>query len=370
MRSGSEGKEQGMGTTLNAFDSRLTFCQQQLPSRGTIFGQTEGMKGLWQIAEKVAGASVPILIVGEKGTGKEVFARFIHSCSPGFHVPFLKWPSPVLDGRPTDEIAFCLETEALEGEEELGGNENSGRRQCTLFIDEVSEAGPERQLELLQLIQGSRPFISSDGRSIPVSLRVIATSACDLEQEVATGSFRTDLFSALSAVTLRLPPLRERKEDIPQLANYFWRIYSERFGCQPAPPGPEVIERLQQHNWPGNIRELENVMKRYVVLGAEGIKGPRRAEQPSRPVAVAPSNGHSVSLKEVTREAAQALERKIILRTLQETQWNRRRTARALNISYRALLYKIKAAGFLSEEPKGGAGADDRESLKENRNAA
>jgi two-component system, NtrC family, response regulator AtoC len=356
-----------MATTVNSFDGRLTFCQPH-PSRGTIFGQTEGMKGLWQIAEKVAGASVPILIVGEKGTGKEVFARFIHSCSPGSKAPFLKWTFPATDANTTDEIAFRLEPDGFDGGEEFGGNGNSGRPLCTLLVDEVSEAGPERQLELLQVIQGSRSFIPNDGRNIPMSLRIIATSASDLEQEVAAGSFRADLFSALCAVTLRLPPLRERKEDIPQLANYFWRTYSERFGCQPAPPGPHVIERLQQHNWPGNIRELENVMKRYVVLGAEEIKVTGSTEQPRQPLAVAPSKGHSVSLKEVTREAAQALERKIILRTLHETQWNRRRAARALNISYRALLYKIKAAGLLYEEPK--AGTSDREILKTSDNAA
>jgi two-component system response regulator AtoC len=357
-----------MGTTLNAFDGRQAFLQQ-LPSRGTIFGQTEGMKGLWQIAEKVAATSVPILIVGEKGTGKEVFARFIHCCSPGSNAPFLKWTLPVPDGRLADEIAFPLETEALEGgEEDPAGNGNSGPRMCTLFVDEVSEASPARQLELLQVIQGYRSYIASDGRNIPVSLRVIATSTRDLEQEVVAANFRADLFSALSAVTLRLPPLRERKEDIPQLANYFWRIYGERFGCQPAPPNPQVIDRLQQHNWPGNIRELENVMKRYVVLGTEGIPGTSCSEQPRRPVAVVPSNGHSVSLKEVTREAAQALERKIILRTLQETQWNRRRAARALNISYRALLYKIKAAGLISEDPK--ASPRDMRILNTSDNAA
>jgi two-component system response regulator AtoC len=360
-------RKNGMGTMLNTFDGRLTLCQA-LPSTGTIFGQTEGMRGLWQIAEKVASASVPILIVGEKGTGKEVFARFIHSCSPGSSAPFLRWTLPLPDGRAGDEIAFRLEPEGIDGEGEFRGNGNSGRRLCTLFVDEVSEAAPGRQLELLQLIQGSRSFISGDGRDIPVSLRVITTSARDLEQEVAAGNFRADLFSALSVVTLRLPPLRERKEDIPQLANYFWRIYSERFGCQLAPPSAQLIDRLQQHDWPGNIREMENVMKRYVLLGAEEINGNGHAEHHEQPVVPVPSNQHSVSLKEVTREAAQALERKIILRTLQETQWNRRRTARALKISYRALLYKIKAAGLLSEEPKDGA--RDREILKTSDNAA
>lgn len=355
-----------MGTTLKTFDGCLT-VSQPLPSRGTIFGHSETMRRLWQIAEKVAGASVPILIVGEKGTGKEVFARFIHSCSPGSSAPFLKWDSPVPDGRASNETAFRLESEGVDDQGERGHGKSS-RRLCTLFVDGVSELEPERQLELLQLIEGSRPFITSDGRSVPVSLQVIATSARDLEQEVAAGKFRADLFSALSAVTLRLPPLRERKEDIPQLAAYFWRIYSERFGRQPAPPDSHVVEHLQQHKWPGNVRELESVMKRYVVLGVDGIKGTGSAEQPQREFSFAASNGHSVSLKQVSREAAQALERKIILRTLQETQWNRRRTARALNISYRALLYKIKAAGLLPEESK--AGARGAEFVKASNNAA
>jgi len=361
-RSGNEDEELRMGTTLKTFDGCLT-VGQPLPSRGTIFGHSETMRRLWQIAEKVAGASVPILIVGEKGTGKEVFARFIHSCSPGSSAPFLKWGSPLPDGRASDEIAFRLEPEGV-GDQ----GDRISQRLCTLFVDGVSELEPERQLELLELIEGSRPFISSDGKSVPVSLQVIATSARDLEQEVAAGKFRADLFSALSAVTLRLPPLRERREDIPQLAAYFWRIYSERFGRQPAPPDSQVVERLQQHKWPGNVRELENVMKRYVVLGIDGIKGTGSAEQPQREFSFAASNGHSVSLKQVSREAAQALERKIILRTLQETQWNRRRTARALNISYRALLYKIKTAGLLPEESK--AGARSREFVKASDNAA
>src|SRR5690348_2720836 len=356
-----------MGTMLKTLDSCLT-VSQPLPSTGMIFGHSEGMRRLWQIAEKVAGASVPILIVGEKGTGKEVFARFIHSCSPGSSAPFLKWSLPVPEGRISEETAFRPAPDGIGDQEEMGGNGKTCRRLCTLFIDEVSELEPERQSELLQLIEGHRPFISSDAKSVPVSLQVIATSARDLEQEVAAGKFRADVFSALSAVTLRLPPLRERREDIPQLAAFFWRIYSERFGRQSAPPDPHVVERLQQHKWPGNVRELENVMKRYVVLGIDGIKGTGSTEQPQREFSFAASNGHSVSLKQVSREAAQALERKIILRTLQETQWNRRRTARALNISYRALLYKIKTAGLLPEESK--AGARSREFVKASDNAA
>jgi two-component system response regulator AtoC len=357
-----------VGTIFKTFDGRLISCQV-LPPKETIFGLTEGMRGLWQIAEKVAGASVPILIVGEKGTGKEILARFIHSCSPDPNALFLKLNS-IQDGHAGNEVTFRLDSSGVNGEEDFHGNGNSDSRPCTLFVDEVAEADAAHQGELLQLIQGSRPFISSDGRDVPVSLRVIGTSSHDLDRKVAAGNFREDLFSALSVVTLRMPPLRERKEDIPGLANFFWRTYSERFGCQPGPPDRELIYRLQVHDWPGNIRELENVMKRYVVLGADGIKGIGQRECRLAPVACMPSNGHSVSLKDLTREATQALERKIILQTLQETQWNRRRTARALNISYRALLYKIKAAGLLPEASDSEVEEQSSGNLKLNHHAA
>lgn len=358
-----------MATCSNTFDGRMISCQA-LPPKRMIFGQTEGMRGLWQIVEEVAGASVPILILGEKGTGKEILARFIHTCSPGSSAPFLKLSPPLLDGRTVDEVAFRVEPGEREREEGLDGNASSDGRCCTLFVEEVSEATPDRQLELLQVIQGFRSFISSDGRDIPVTLRVIAASTHDLEQEVAAGSFREDLFSFLNVVTLRLPPLRDRKEDIPQLANYFWQTFSERFGSRPPAPSSQLVDRLQQYDWPGNLRELESVMRRYVVLGTEGIKG-IRSTAPRPPVdGDAHLTQHSVSLKEVTREAVQALERRIILRTLQETQWNRRRTARALNISYRALLYKIKAAGLLSEQPNNAVRSQRKDSLKPNHEVA
>ena len=357
-----------MEAILNTSD-RVTSCHSH-PPEGTIWGQTEGMRGLWQIAEKVAGTSAPILIVGEKGTGKEILARFIHSCSPGSDAPFLKLTPQFLNGRARDEVAFLLESQGSGGQSDFRANGDSDRRMCTLFVEEVSEALPGCQLELWQWVQGSRAFAPGNGIENPVPLRVIATSSRDLEQAVAAGTFRADLFSALSVVTLRLPPLRERKEDIPRLANYFCRIYSERFGSQPGRLSAELMDRFQRHDWPGNIRELESVMKRYVLLGVEGAKGVGLAVKDRRSVVSVHSHPHSVSLKQVTREAAQALERKIILRTLQETRWNRRQAARVLNISYRALLYKIKAAGLRSERTVAAIETRDREVLEPNHNAA
>lgn len=358
-----------MEAILSTFNARLTSCQA-LPPEGTIWGQTEGMRGLWQIAEKVAGTSAPILIVGEKGTGKEVLARLIHSCKPGSAAPFLKLTPQVLNGSARDEVALLLESQGAGGWEDFRSNGSFDRRTCTLLVEEISEAAPGCQLELLQWIQDFRAFALGSGGDNPVALRVIGTSSRDLDQAVAAGSFRADLFSALSVVTLRLPPLRERKEDIPGLANYFWLVYSERFGGQPAKPSAELMDRFQQYDWPGNIRELESVMKRYVLLGIEGAKEVGPALEDRRPAGPVHSHLRSVSLKQVTREAAQALERKIILRTLQETRWNRRQAARVLNISYRALLYKIKAAGLISDRARPDVEAQDKESLESSQSAA
>lgn len=358
-----------MEAILNTFDGQLT-SRQSLPPEGTIWGQTEGMRELWQIAERVAGTNASILIVGEKGTGKEILARFIHSCNPGSDAPFLKLTPQFLNGRAREEVAFLLESQGIGGHDDFCASGDSGRRMCTLFVEEVSEAMPGCQLELLQWVQDSRAFAPRIGSENSVAFRLIGTSSQDLEQAVVAGNFRADLFSALSVVTLRLPPLRERKEDIPRLANYFWRIYGERFGSQPAKPSAELLDRFQQYDWPGNIRELEGVMKRYVLLGIEGAQGVGPAREDRRPVVSMHSYPHSVSLKQVTREAAQALERKIILRTLQETRWNRRQTARVLNISYRALLYKIKAAGLLSERTTADVETQDRGVLGSSHSAA
>lgn len=358
-----------MAISSSVFDGRLISCQD-LPPKATIFGQSEGMRGLWQIVERVASAKVPILILGERGTGKEVLARFIHSCSPGPAAPFLKVGLPNPDGHAIDGVALRVAPDGRNGTISDRAAGDPAGLACTLFVDEVAEVAPEGQLDVLRLIQGLDAFISSGATDIPATLRVIGASSRELERDVAVGKFREDLFSYLSVVTLRLPPLRERKDDIPQLVNHFWRNYSQRFGRQPDPPSQQLIDHLRQYEWPGNIRELENAMKRYVVLGPEGIAdidGPTRVKQEA---VFTPSNHYPVSLKEATREAAHALERKIILRTLQETQWNRRRTARALNISYRSLLYKIKEGGLLSEQSKAVVENSGRRNPKPNHEVA
>ena len=340
-----EGRERGMESMTNKIDGRLISCQDP-PPRAVIFGQSEGMRGVKNIAEKVAGTSVPILILGEKGTGKEVLARYIHCRHPGPGAPFFKVSPPIPKGNSLDEVALRVEEEGLGEESGFEVRQKPLLRLSTLFVEEVADLDLNLQLQLFQLIQGSRSFVLGGAKDIPITLRVICASSHDLDHEAAAGRLREDLLSSLSVVKLFLPPLRERKEDIPQLAQYFWEVYNRKFGCQTDPPSPHLISLLQKQTWPGNIRELENALKRYVVLGTEEILGGERPAEPEQSFTLEPSPYRPVSLKQITREAAHELEGKIILRTLQKTQWNRKQAARALNISYRALLYKIKEAGL------------------------
>jgi len=335
-----------MESMINKLDGRLISCQDP-PSRAVVFGQSEGMRRAQHIVEKVAGTSAPILILGEKGTGKEVLARFIHCRHPGPDAPFFRVSPPIPKGNTLDEVALRVEEEEVLGEEgglDLG--QKSLLRLSTLFVEEVADLNLNLQAQLFQLIQGSRSFVLGGTKDIPITLRVICASSHDLEHEVAIGRLREDLLSSLSVVKLSLPPLRERKEDIPQLAHYFWEVYNRKFGCQADPPAPHLIDQFQKHNWPGNIRELENAVKRYVVLGTDEIISSERPAEREPTLTLEPSPHRPVSLKQITREAAHELEGKIILQTLQRTQWNRKQAARALSISYRALLYKIKEAGL------------------------
>lgn len=319
---------------------------QDPPPQAIIFGQSEGMRGIKHVVEKVATTSVPVLLLGEKGTGKEILARYIHCLHPGPGAPFFKVSTPIPKGNSLDEVALRVEEEGLEEDIGIDVTQKPLLRLCTLFVEEVADLDLNLQFQLLQLIQGSRSFVFGGSKDIPLTLRVICASSHDLDHAVGVGRLREDLLSSLSVVKLFLPPLRERKADIPQLAHYFWEIYNRKFGCQTNPPSLHLLNRLQRQSWPGNIREMENTLKRYVVLGTEEILAGERPSEPEVSYALEPSPSRPVSLKQITREAAHELEGKIILRTLQKTQWNRKQAARALNISYRALLYKIKQAGL------------------------
>lgn len=218
----------------------------------------------------------------------------------------------------------------------------------TLFLDEISELDLGLQSKLLQLLQDGQFCRIGAQEDKKVEVRVVCATNRILEDEIENGTFRQDLFYRINVVNLRLPALRERRADVQELAVYFLEYYNRKFNARARALSPELIGILQKYHWPGNIRELENLIKRYVILGNEEvITSELSSHEPEYFNPDIPIDG-PISLKKITRQAVRELERKIILKVLQANHWNRKQAARALSISYRALLYKIRDAGLPS----------------------
>jgi two-component system response regulator AtoC len=216
----------------------------------------------------------------------------------------------------------------------------------TLFLDEISELDMPLQSKLLQLLQDGQFCRIGAQADKKVEVRIVCATNRKLEEEIANGSFRQDLFYRINVVNLYMPPLRERRCDIRALAEYFLEYYNRKYNCKARPLSIELMDILQKYHWPGNIRELENLMKRYVILGSEDVISSDLQPRESDLVTSDINIDGPISLKKITRQATRQLERKIILKVLQNHHWNRKQAAKTLNISYRALLYKIRDAGL------------------------
>jgi two-component system response regulator AtoC len=274
-----------------------------------------GMKGLEAVIRELAHSRVPVLLIGERGTGKRTIANRIHRSAshPGeFRILSCSTVSPV---------AF---TKDLFGDG------------TTFYLEEIGDLPAECQKRLM----GRLSQTAGDGVA---DVRVIAGSSRDLEPEARNRTFREDLYYRLSGVCLRIPPLRQRKEDIPHLVNFFLARYAKVFRR----PMPSLSGQTQQlffdYVWPGNLRELESVVRAIVAVGDESI-----AMEGFRSLLIRSdaSNGEKISLKEAARAASRVAEKELILKVLARTRWNRRRAAQELQISYKALLYKLKQIGF------------------------
>jgi transcriptional regulator with PAS, ATPase and Fis domain len=204
------------------------------------------------------------------------------------------------------------------------------------------------QSKLLQLLQDGQFCRIGAQEDKKVEVRVVCATNRKLEQEIENGTFRSDLFYRINVVNLHMPALRERAQDIPELVDYFLEHHNRKYNCRAKPLSHEMMSVLRKYHWPGNIRELENLIKRYVILGNEEVisadLSPRSPDFFNTEI---PVDGQ-ISLKKLTRQAVRELERKVILKVLQNCHWNRKQAARALSISYRALLYKIRDAGLPS----------------------
>lgn len=303
------------------------------------------MQEFRQKIQKFAGTSVPLLIQGESGTGKGVLARYIHSRSSVATGSFINVNCAAIPGTLLESELFGYEKGAFTGAYASKPGRVEMAHMGTLFLDGVDEIDMALQAKLLQLLQDSQFSRIGGAEDISVQIRVICATGRPLEHEIAAGRFRSDLYYRINVARVELPALRARLEDVPQLAMHFYERLRHRHKSSAGPISPVMLKLFEKHTWPGNIRELENLMERYVILGSEEAIGEELANW-ERAVVTPQLPAGPIHLKNVTRKAVRELEGKIILSALEANRWNRKRAARDLRISYRALLYKIRQAGL------------------------
>ncbi|MDW7774342.1 MAG: sigma-54 dependent transcriptional regulator [Desulfobulbaceae bacterium] len=304
-----------------------------------IIGTSAPMKELWQMIMRVAPTRANVLITGESGTGKELVAAALHAKSSRSEGPLVKVNCAALSENLLESELFGHEKGAFTGADRRREGRFVQASGGTLFLDEIGETSPAMQVKLLRVLQEQELQRVGGQETIQVDVRIIAATNRELEQEVAEGRFREDLYYRLNVVVLHMPPLRERQGDIPLLADYFLKRFAVKNKRQVAGITPECMDLLIRYPWPGNVRELENSIERGVVLmrgeyldigilplslqrwGSDN-KAPRETEAPS-------------TLKDA--------ERSLIIKTLEETGGNRSETARRLQITRKTLLNKIKS---------------------------
>ena len=312
----------------------------ELPPVDVILGRSRAMLAVRQRVDRLRLTSVPVLIVGESGTGKEFVAQLIHTLSPRRRGPFVKINCAAFDGVAVERelFGYCCSNAAtgtlVPSIERVQGG--------TLFLDDVTALDVHVQARLFHALQ--KGWFTHGTNPQPVDCRVICSTARNLKQDVANGRFRQDLYYAINVLCIELPPLRTRREDIPIIVEYLRDRCAAETGCSVVPLTPEFTELLTGRDWPGNIRELDKLIRRYIILGCD-----ETAIQEVRAAQTTTGGAHGdkgVSLKARTREAVREIERQILLEVLQSNNWNRKETARSLNISYRSLFHKLKTAGL------------------------
>src|SRR5438046_1542380 len=300
---------------------------------------------------EAARVDVTLPVTGETGTGKDLVARAIHQFSSRRAGPFVKVNCAAMPRELLESEMFGYERGAFTGAHKLKIGKFEAAHRGTIFLDEIGDLHPALQAKLLHVLQDGEFSRIGAKITLSVDVRVLAATNQDLERAVAEGRFREDLYYRLNVINMCAPPLRERAAEIPLLANYFVERYAKLYRRDGFAISPAVMERLTRHPFPGNVRELENLVKRMIVLDdpflvrvplPDPVAGGERLSASSPPPP-------EPSLKEIGRRASRAAEREAITKMLERTGWNRVRAARALRISYRALLYKIKEAGLDAE---------------------
>ncbi len=314
-----------------------------------LFGCAPSMLEIKLRAAKICRTNVPVMLSGEGGTGKEALARWIHAKSEYASGEFVKVNCAAIPGTLLESELFGYEKGAFTGANTLKPGRVERAHRGTLFLDEIADLDWNLQSKLLHFLQDGTFSRIGDQIERRVDCRLICATNKDLEKETGEGRFRQDLLYRIQVFRLRMPPLRERQDDIPNLAEHFRQQFEKQFELKSDAFPPEMLVYLKSLPWAGNIRELSNGVARYVLLGPEASVHqdmPKKRELST--MSDNGMDGKQVTLKRIAKDMIQEMEKKVILESLRANQWNRRKTAQALKISYRALIYKIRDAGLIS----------------------
>jgi two-component system, NtrC family, response regulator AtoC len=341
-----------MDMEKSSFDRQR--CSEVFQQNRTVICASDKMERVQEIIDQVANTDVTILIRGETGVGKEIAARSIHQSSLRKAKAFIKVNCAALPQELLESELFGYEKGAFTGAYRGKPGKFELADEGTIFLDEISEIILPLQAKLLQVLQ-DREFSRLGGeKDIQVDARILATTNKNMEEALKNGSFREDLYYRLNVVNITIPPLRERQEEILAFVEYFLHKFQMKYSRQASSISEQMMRALLQYQWPGNIRELENLIQRFVLMRDEeeiiGDLYPIRQKDRSVVIEAPLDETDCLSLKVIGREAVKRAEAEIIRKTLHKTNWNRKEAAGMLKISYKALLYKIKGFGLSEAE--------------------
>jgi transcriptional regulator with PAS, ATPase and Fis domain len=340
----------------------------------TIVGVSANITRIKELIAQVADTGLNTIVYGETGVGKELVVQNLYQKSTRVGKPFVKVNCAALPDTLLESEMFGYEQGAFTGADRRKRGKFEQANGGLLFLDEIGDMSLPLQAKLLHVLQGGDFSPLGSEKTVKMGAWVIAATNHELENDMANGDFREDLYYRLSTIKIHVDPLRNRPEDIPHLIEHYVKTYTEQFdGKQLLKPSPKTVERLTAYHWPGNIRELQNVLKRLMILGNgednldDMLMGnlnqprptglPRSTNQTATPMDIlgfdssAPPDLSSLSLKKIKKKAMDRVEKEVISYVLEKTGWNRSKATKILKISYKTLLYKIKDLGI--EPPQG-----------------
>lgn len=329
-------------------EGTLKALKEETAGRFRLVGESSAIKHLKAQIDIVAPSSSMVLITGESGSGKELVARLIHERSPRQGGPFIEVNCAAIPRELIESELFGHEKGSFTGAVERKKGKFELADRGTLFLDEIGDMSKEAQAKVLRVIETKEFQRVGGGKNIKVDVRIIAATNKDLQEEVRKGNFREDLFFRLNVIPLRVPPLRERKEDIPLLVEHFLTLIASEYGKPKKRLAEEAIKLLTEYNWPGNVRELRNLVERLFIMSQGEVIRPEDIESS---FGLQSSGIHSYFKFNTLREAREAFERDFILKKLEENNWNISKTAEAISLERTALYRKLKHLG-ITEAPQ------------------